>query len=639
MKNIFSSNKTLAFAKKTLTDPVVISVILIIVFLSLFELTFRSPSLEVKNGSLELGDWNFERDGLLALNGNWEFHWNRLLSPVDFKNGTEPSGPFIRVPGYWTSGYRTSASSKTGKIGGISGNGYSTYRLLVHSQEKIPDLAIKVDAIFSAYKLWIGDKQVLSCGLVGDSKAGTKAGMESLIGFYQFPEGGGNDISITIQAANFIGGNGGIIRSIYIGTPKQIQNFRERKLMKENFQTAITLYMGLFFILLFVIGRKEAYSLYLGFLCIMVALRGLFLGELAIYTVFSGHDPQIFYKISFVILCLSLLAFVMYFYRVFPYELDPLLIRVILLCGMAFNIPAIIFPYSVLYKLVFAFEIFALLTFIVLAAAAVRVVKKRLTGYAVMVAGSLIVFLSSVNDVLSDFHIFNGWLTITNGIFIFLILLTLLLAKRFAATLHIQELFYRAEIASLQAQIKPHFIFNVINTISYYTGKDDTRAHSLLQDLANYLRSSFSFKNSEELVDLSEEISNLTSYLHLEEARFGGRLKIIFDIPPGLSARIPPFLLQPIVENALKHGILPKEEGGSVRISASIESRCLIIKIEDDGVGMSHERLDGLFDEALSGYGVGVRNVNKRLKHQFGRTLRAESLEGKGTVFTLEIPQ
>jgi len=635
LKNILSENKSIAFVGRSLSNPVILSVLLVIILLALFELPFKSPSPEVENGRLELGRWNFERDGLLALDGNWEFHWNRLLSPADFKDRTEDSRSFIRVPGYWNA----AAASEAGIVDGVSGNGCSTYRLLVRSQEKMPDLAIKVDAIFSAYKLWIGEKPVLSCGKVGNSEAASKAGMEALIGFYQFPEAGGKEFSITIQASNFIGGNGGIIRNIYVGTPKQIQNFRERKLMKENFQTAITLYMGLFFILLFAMGKREAYSLYLGILCILIALRGLFLGELAIYTVFSGHDPQLFYKISFVILCLSLLAFVMYYHKVFPYEIHPLLIRAVLIGGMIFNVLALMFSYSFLYPLVFVFEVFALLTFIMLAAATVRVVRKKLTGYAVIVAGSLIVFLSSVNDVLRDFHIFKGWLTITNGIFIFLILLTVILAKRFAGTLKMQELFYRAEIASLQAQIKPHFIFNVINTISYYTGKDDTRAQSLLQDLASHLRSSFSFKNSDELIELSEEISNLTSYLNLEKARFGGRLKVIFDIPPGLSARIPPFLLQPLVENALKHGILPKEEGGCVSISASIKNRCLAIRIEDDGVGMPRERLKGLFDEALSGYGVGVRNVNKRLKHQFGKTLKAESTEGKGTVFTLEIPQ
>lgn len=631
MKNILSENKPIATIKNRLSILLILCMSLLLVFFILFNLPEKNDPPKIKNGLLELDQWSFGKNGKLALDGEWRFYWNQLLLPEDFKNDPVINESLINVPGYW--------NKLTPKPNTIKGNGYSTYRLVIHSREKIKDIAIKVDAIFSAYKLWIDEKQVLACGTVGISDDTSQAGMEALMGFYQFPGDGGTEISITIQASNFIGGNGGILKSIYVGTPKQILNFREKNLMKENFQTAITFYMGLFFLLLFFIGKSEAYSLYLGILCILVSLRGLFLGELAIYTIFSGYDPEIFYKLSFVILCLSLLAFVMYYHRVFPYEIKPFLIRAILIIGMIFNIMALMAPYSLLYQMVFGFEIFTFLIFIMLAIVTVKVVKKKLTGYIIMVAGSIIVFLSSVNDMLSDLHILKGWLSITNGIFIFLIFLTVILAKRYANTLKIQELFYKAEINTLQAQIKPHFIFNVINTIAYFTGKDDLKAQSLLQDLANYLRNSFSFKNSNEFIKLSEEISNLKSYLNLEEARFSGKLKVIFDTTPDISAKIPSFLLQPIVENALKHGILPKEEGGYVKISAALENKCLFIRVEDDGVGMPEERLKGLFDENVEGYGVGVRNVNKRLKHQFGKPLKVESTEGKGTAFTMEIPQ
>ncbi|MDF2986040.1 MAG: signal transduction histidine kinase, LytS [Eubacterium sp.] len=631
MKNILSENTSLVTIKNCLSIPLIISMALLLIFFALFNIPEKKDLPKVKNGLLELDQWNFEKDGKLALDGKWEFYWNHLLLPEDFKNNPDIKGSLINVPGYW--------NEKTLKTNAIKGNGYSTYRLNIHTTKKIKDISIKVDAIFSAYTLWIGEKQVLACGTVGSSSGTSQAGMEALIGFYQFPGDGGTELSITIHASNFIGGNGGILKSIYIGTPKQIQNFREKNLMIENFQTAITLYMGLFFLLLFFIGKRETYCLYFGILCILVSLRGLFLGELAIYTIFSGYDPEVFYKMSFIILCLTLLAFVMYYHKVFPYEIKPILIRATLIIGMIFNTIALIVPYRLLYHMVFVFEIFALLIFIMLAKVTVQIVKKKLAGHTVMVLGSVIVFLSSVNDVLSDLHIFRGWLNITTGVFIFLILLTFLLIKRYANTLKMQELFYKSEIDMLQAQIKPHFIFNVINTISYFTGKDVTKAQSLLQDLANHLRNSFSFKNSNELIELEEEISNLRSYLNLEEARFSGKLKVIFDIPQGLSAKIPSFLLQPIVENALKHGILPKEEGGHVKISAALKHKCLLISIEDDGVGMSEERLRGLLDENIEGYGLGVRNVNKRLKHQFGNPLRVESTEGKGTSFSMEIPQ
>ncbi|MDP4146589.1 MAG: histidine kinase [Bacillota bacterium] len=612
----------------------IVLAVCIVAFISLFY-HFSSNHEKIlpkaSKGVLNLTDWSFERDGKVSLDGEWEFYWNKLLTPDDFKNKPAINASYIKVPGYWNEG--SSPNSK------LTGDGYSTYRLIIHSNEDFKEIAIKVGAIFSSYRMWIGDKEVLHCGIVGSTPEDSKSGMEALIGSYEGENLGTKDIQIVIQASNFIGGKGGILNSIYIGTPKQIETLRENNLMKENYISAITVFMGLFYLLLFFIRKKEKYTLYLGILCILIYVRGLFLGELSIYSWFSGDNPEIFFKISFLVLSLSLITLVMYYDKMFPYEIQPLLKKILIIINGIFNVSALFFPYRIIYWLVYIFELFALIVFIILIAVTVKVVIKKVEGYMVIVLGVTIMFLSAINDTLFDLRILRGVLSITDGIFIYLLLQAVLLCIKYANTFKINELFYKAELDTLQAQIKPHFIFNVLNTIIYFTKKDANRAHSLLLDLADYLRNHFSFRNTSNLIDLEEEISHLKSYINLEKARFGEKLKVIFDIPSDISAKIPVFLIQPIVENALKHGILPKEDGGLVKISVVSEKRKIIIKIEDNGVGMSRERLEGLLDDNVDGYGVGVRNVNKRLINIFGKPLKVESIEGVGTNFTMEIPQ
>ena len=583
---------------------------------------------------MDLTEWSFEKDGKLNLDGEWEFYWNKLLTPDDFKNESVVNSldvSYVKVPGYWNEGLSSNSM--------ITGDGYSTYRLIIHSNEDLKEISIKAGAIFSAYKMWIGDKEVLHCGVIGSNLKDSKPGMESLIGLYEEEKTGVKDIEIVIQASNFIGGKGGILNSIYIGTLNQIETLRENNLRKENYISAITLFIGLFYILVFFIRKKEKYTLYLGTLCILIFLRGLFLGELSIYSWFSGYNPEIFFKISFLILSCSLLTLVMYYDKMFPFEINKSLKKILIAVDVIFNLLDLCLPYRLIYWLVYCFEIFAFVVFIILILVTVKVIIKKVEGYIVIALGLIIMFLAAINDTLSDLHILKGALSITNGIFVYLLLQAVLLGIKYANTFRTNELLYKSELDALQAQIKPHFIFNVLNTILYFTKKDADKTYTLLLDLSDYLRDHFSFRDTSTLIDLNDEISHLKSYLNLEKARFGERLQVIFDIPSDITAKIPVFLIQPIVENALKHGILPKEDGGTVKISVIPKGEKILVKIEDDGVGMSSERLEGLLDDKVEGYGVGVRNVNKRLKNIFGKSLKIESKEGVGTIFIMEIPQ
>ncbi|GFO61151.1 histidine kinase [Geomonas silvestris] len=206
-----------------------------------------------------------------------------------------------------------------------------------------------------------------------------------------------------------------------------------------------------------------------------------------------------------------------------------------------------------------------------------------------------------------------------------------------------RKLVAEAEIKALQAQINPHFLFNAISTIISYTRTDPRTASVLLVKLAEFFRKNISPTASQ--VPLSLELEHCEAYLAIEKARFEERLSIVYQVEePALTCKVPSLILQPLVENGVRHGILPREGGGVIRIAARREADELLISVEDNGVGIPPERLAALLSEGSrlpsSGLGLALKNVNGRLTTLYGkdRALTIESTPGGGTTVSFSIP-
>ncbi len=192
-----------------------------------------------------------------------------------------------------------------------------------------------------------------------------------------------------------------------------------------------------------------------------------------------------------------------------------------------------------------------------------------------------------------------------------------------------------AELAALQARINPHFFFNTLNTISSLLEEDPRRADQIVETLADLFRYTFRAADAGP-VRLEEELEFVQSYLTIEQARFGERLRIVREVAPSaLSVRIPGLILQPLVENAVAHGIAPRKRGGTLRIDARLDRDELLVEVGDDGVGLPRQGADPIHE----GHGLG--NVRQRLKTLYGEAASIEILpgpEGIGTVARLRIP-
>jgi two-component system, sensor histidine kinase ChiS len=194
-----------------------------------------------------------------------------------------------------------------------------------------------------------------------------------------------------------------------------------------------------------------------------------------------------------------------------------------------------------------------------------------------------------------------------------------------------------AEVAFLQAQIKPHYLYNTLNTISSFCDTDPEQARQLIDEFANYLRQSFDFKNLEMYVPITNEISLVKSYVAIEKARFGAKLKVEFAIDETHGAKIPLLSIQPLVENAIRHGIRKKGGKGTVRVIVKNTAEGIRVAVTDDGSGIPPDKLAKLLKDA--GQGVGLWNIDLRLRKLFGKGLIIESEPGKGTRVMFTIPR
>ncbi|HBL49018.1 MAG TPA: histidine kinase [Firmicutes bacterium] len=194
------------------------------------------------------------------------------------------------------------------------------------------------------------------------------------------------------------------------------------------------------------------------------------------------------------------------------------------------------------------------------------------------------------------------------------------------------------ELAFLQAQIKPHFLYNAINTMVSFCYTDSERAANLLVNFSKYLRLVFDIDHKSMMIPLEREIELIKAYVEIEKARFGKQINVEYNIEPALlSMKIPSFCIQPLVENAIKHGLCKKAGGGTVLISAKKNEGSVIINVRDTGIGMSAEWLDKLRNIESANEGVGFFNVSRRIKSWKDARLDIQSTEGEGTAVTIKI--
>jgi len=198
-----------------------------------------------------------------------------------------------------------------------------------------------------------------------------------------------------------------------------------------------------------------------------------------------------------------------------------------------------------------------------------------------------------------------------------------------------ERLLLHARMEALQNQINPHFLFNTLNSVSSLIRTNPHQARMVVYQLSNILRRLL--RKHDNFSSLREELNFVDDYLAIEVVRFGDKLKFRKDVEPAaLEMQLPSMLLQPLIENCIKHGLSSKIEGGSITLRARRVERRLHLLVEDDGVGIAEAEMATLLER-----GIGVSNVNERLKVLFGADYRMwiDSKPGQGTRIEIEVPE
>lgn len=197
-----------------------------------------------------------------------------------------------------------------------------------------------------------------------------------------------------------------------------------------------------------------------------------------------------------------------------------------------------------------------------------------------------------------------------------------------------------AELAFLQAQIKPHFLYNALNAIATLCLLEPAKARELILDLSNYLRHTFDSHNISRYIRFDEELDFVEAYVRIEKARFRDKLKVNYELDELPGMLLPPLVIQPLVENAIRHGIRRQEHGGTVTLRVRKLPDEIRFEVEDNGAGIPPEQLGDILDgSAQQKSGVGLPNIHQRLTRLYGAGLTVASEPGKGTLVSFTIPR
>lgn len=577
----------------------------------LINVTVAAHSPEIKGGTLDLSSWNSKHE-IISLNGDWDFYWNQLLAYHDpqLQTGKPAIG---KVPGVW---------NKYPVEGGYpSGSGIATYRLHVINAVPNEKLAVNVRSVSTAYRLYVDDTLVLSNGKLSSDGGyfphyGYKSG-EFMVPDIQF--------NIIVQVENHVYAKGGIWQAIRLGTPSDMTRMAQFHIQRDFF-TIGCLFMAvaaLFIVIIF--AKDQRYSIYLLAATLTMIVRTTLHGSYAVYTFFPDIPFEAIVRADYLTIILTPLFLTCFILSMTGTKTSKTRGLSVLLFYLAAGIFTVLVPLPVLTNYVFAYEVVLL----IISLYCITLMIKRwksMVEVRITMAGLLILLLFSVHDALFQASVIDS---LIGDIFPFGY--TVMLFCLIFLILYKYNEYMKTNLLFLKAQIRPHFIHNALNTILIISRRDPDRSRELLMDFSSYLRNCYDMENADELIPLESEINHVRTYTAIEQARFGDRLRVNYQI--GVSQiLIPPLTLQPLVENAIIHGIREKEDGGEVIVYTERRGKSIRIGVRDNGVGFQVKKA-----EHMGGSGIGLENIDKRLRKTCNSRLVINTSEGGGSDVYFEL--
>lgn len=388
----------------------------------------------------------------------------------------------------------------------------------------------------------------------------------------------------------------------------------------------------LYFITHYFAKSSPKYSLYFAIGCLVSIFRPI---KGNIYALFDTKDIWYMWivKLDYITFILSPLFYIFIADSLFPKIGNKKVIRIFTYLGVAqviyilINNPInkILDPFHDIY--IISCILYSLFIF------SVALYKKLKFSIPLFVV-NVIFAAGMAHDVLLGSYIIESPLGEINA-YVFFVYVCMMAVVLFLKMSYLEKEFLEKQLNFLHAQIKPHFLYNTISTIRAYSKQDTEKTGEMLDYLSTYLRGKLR-KGEDMMISLKEEISLIKAYLAIEKVRFEERLNVEYDIDDDIDIIIPCLIVQPMVENAVKHGISRKSEGGKIDVEVKRDKNNVLIVIKDNGAGMDKKTMADIMDG--SNPGIGISNTNERLKRYYNTEISVNSVEGVGTTFMLTIP-
>lgn len=629
MANSYSVRKS-----NIMTLAVVFSIIICVGLVALSGNFAVSKAQALEDNSIfNLSSVNFDDGQSVYLSGNWRFYDNAFI--VSGQNEEAALTSSLKVP----SAFNYTLNDKS-----YASSGICSYECMINNVDAEEYLTIYIPNITSAYRIYINSVLVCESGNAAESydEIWTTASRNALP--FALEAGSRYRVVVELAARNNIG--------LYM--PVKMANYyadqtAEAQTLASRFITCgIVFSCGFIFIFLKRFVDKDLYSLWLPILSFVLLIRMLVTSE-SYAVIQSGlfnisfEDISIFTFIStFIIKLISLV----YIAKCLKIKLNDNVyvsfsaLFLLLAVGINFlpNSVFDIYYYMVLQLLSFIIDIY------IISKICIEIVNR--TDYAILY---LLSYIFIVLGLLVDVLYVNGLLGVNFSsfmpvcFFLFVLFTTIIHAIRirriFNYALSAQQLETELERANVQimlSQIQPHFMYNALNTIKSLIKRDPEKAENAVIDFSLYLRGNMDSLTKTDPIPFAEELAHVKYYCNIEQLRFQDKLDVFYEIGPD-SFYVPTLSVQPIVENAIKHGVTKKAEGGSVTISTSEDEGNYYIIVEDDGVGFDVKAaFNKQYDKRSH---VGLKNIKERFETIMGATVEVESKIGVGSKFTVKLPK
>jgi two-component system, LytTR family, sensor kinase len=586
----------------------------------------------IEKGAVVIDDNTFDDNKVLNFSGEWNFYPNTFITPNDLVSYEGDKG-IITLPGFWND--NQTINTNLGK------EGYATFSVDIINAGDPKKLKMHFSpAGAESYSVYVDETLVFETGTLGKTKDEVIPKFDAKTISIDLVE----EATITMHVSSYSYVDGGFDRLIILGLADdidQINNFNKTKDIL--LIGAFSMFSIIFFFLWLKTKRINQISLFSMLMSLFTVCYILSSNQMLVNAILPNVPFEIYSKMFHMVSITGSSMFLILLNELYPKSISKHVILLVEIKMIVFT-AALILMDGIYNQFFLINGIPAILECTYGTIIIAKLIKKKSEGATLIMFGTATLISLIIYDVLYLYTMmFSPYeLLIPIGIVIFLISFIGISVMHYERSLvQVQVLSDKnmeEEMQLMHARMNPHFIFNTLNSIAACCYEDGEKAADIIFDLADYMRQSFNFDYSRKLVTLSEEIELCKVFLTIEKTRFGDKLDYKIDVDATRRVNIPPFIVQTLVENAVRHGIRKKSMGGTVKINGYIEDEKYFVEIIDTGVGIKKEDIPKIISGQLhTGTGIGLAYVGRCMKKNSNLSFDIYSEEEKYTKVTIAI--